>query len=122
MADSSPEFKSDKLADGLTGVELKDASAAAINKAAERGAGAHSPIDEGALNLVNICVQSAVRAGAQEPLTAGAQVINHLAGHEVLAAPQWFEATNAQLGTKAWFAETIGTGLGMVVPFVVTEK
>jgi hypothetical protein len=51
------------------------------------------------------------------------QLVNHIAEREILPDPKLFDAPKeTQFGSKSWFAQTIGSGFGMVVPFLLTER
>lgn len=78
---------------------------------------------ESALSLAKLSGQALLYSAIQSPMSGVTQLVNKVAEHEVLPCPQLIDAPEAtQFGTKAWVAETIGSGLGMVAPFLITEK
>src|SRR5262249_48143798 len=71
------------------------------------------------------CLQSAAYAGAEAPTRAVAQIIDHFAPTDMDAAVRagfakvGVEAPQpAAYGTKSWYAQQLGTAIGMVVPFL----
>lgn len=78
--------------------------------------------NHGAAQLLATCASAAFRSGIQEPLVASAQLINHLAGSSVLPQPTWVAAAQpSECGSATWFADNIGAGIGLVLPFLLVE-
>ncbi len=82
-----------------------------------------TPQAEDALALAKLSGQALLYSAIQSPMEGVTQLVNRVADRDVLPCPQWIDAPEqASFGSKAWFAETIGSGLGMVAPFLLTEK
>ncbi len=76
-----------------------------------------------ALSLVKLSGQAFLHSAIQSPMEGVTQLVNKVADREVLPCPKLIDAPDpVQFGSKAWVAETVGSGLGMVAPFLVTEK
>ena len=79
-------------------------------------------IDSNPLELLKLAGKAAFRSGIQEPLAGAGQLANHLAGREIFGQPDWVKpSAPAQFGSTAWLFETVGSGVGMVAPFMATE-
>lgn len=78
---------------------------------------------EDALSLVKLSGQAFLHSTIQSPMEGVTQLVNKVADREILPCPKLIEAPDpVQFGSKAWVAETVGSGLGMVAPFLLTEK
>ncbi len=78
---------------------------------------------EDVLSLIKLTGQSFLHSAIQSPMDGITQLVNHVAEREILPDPKLFDAPKeTQFGSKSWFAETIGSGFGMVVPFLLTER
>lgn len=78
---------------------------------------------EDALSLVKLSGQAFLHSAIQSPMEGVTQLVNKVADREILPCPKLIEAPDpVQFGSKAWVAETVGSGLGMVAPFLLTEK
>lgn len=97
-----------------SGVELAKSTAAGFDPARQH--------DESNLGFLTIASKTAVRAGIQDPLVAVVQLLNHSSGLSIAEPKFMGEHKPAAFGSKAWLAETIGAGFGMVAPFVATER
>jgi hypothetical protein len=67
------------------------------------------------LSFLSVMGKSALHAGVQEPIRAVAQLFGQ-------KGPDWVEMKEADFGSSAWFAQTLGAGGGMVAPFLLTSK
>lgn len=67
------------------------------------------------LSFLSVMGKSALHAGVQEPIRAVAQVFGQ-------KGPNWVEMKEADFGSSAWLAQTLGAGAGMVAPFLLTSK
>ncbi|MBI2809696.1 MAG: hypothetical protein HYX67_02535 [Candidatus Melainabacteria bacterium] len=75
------------------------------------------------VGLAKLSGQAFLHSAIQSPMEGVTQLVNKVADRELLPCPKFIDAPDpAQFGSKAWFAETIGSGLGMVAPFLLTEK
>lgn len=82
-----------------------------------------TPQADDALALAKLSGQALLYSAIQSPMEGVTQLVNKVADRDVLPCPQLIDAPEkADFGSKAWFAETIGSGLGMVGPFLLTEK
>jgi glycogen debranching enzyme len=94
------------------------------NRATEQSP--QSSQDSSPLHFAAVLGKSALRSGIQEPYNGVGQLINEgtsaagigkvLPEMHLLAAPE-----PAKFGSSDWFAQTIGSGVGMVAPFMATE-
>lgn len=76
-----------------------------------------------ALHLAKLSGQALLYSAVQSPMDGVTQLVNKVAEREVLPCPSLIDAPDpAKFGSKAWYAETIGSGLGMVAPYLLTEK
>ncbi|CAN5264134.1 hypothetical protein BH10CYA1_BH10CYA1_36110 [soil metagenome] len=76
-----------------------------------------------AVSLLKLSGQAFLHSAIQSPMEGVTQLVNKVADREVLPCPKLIDAPDpVQFGGKAWVAETIGSGLGMVAPFLLTEK
>jgi hypothetical protein len=79
--------------------------------------------DEDALSLARLTGQAFLHSAIQSPINGITQLVNKVADREVLPSPQLISAPEpSKFGSKSWFAETIGSGFGMIAPFLLTEK
>jgi hypothetical protein len=74
------------------------------------------------LNLVDIADRSFLYSAIQQPISGVSQLVNHVAGGEVLPEVKLVAPPpEAKFGTAEWWASTIGMGAGMAVPFMMTD-
>jgi hypothetical protein len=80
-------------------------------------------LPEDTLSLIKLAGQSLLNSAIQEPLEGAAQLINHVVHKKIVPTIHLVKAPQqAEFGSKAWLAQSIGSGLGMVLPFLLTEK
>lgn len=78
---------------------------------------------DSALSLAKLSGQALLYSAIQSPMEGVTQLVNKVAERQVLPCPQLIDAPDAtEFGSKAWVAQTIGSGVGMVGPFLLTEK
>ncbi len=66
--------------------------------------------------------ESFLHAAVQQPIDGVTQLVNHVAGKEILPDAKLFAAPKqAKFGTAEWTAETVGSGLGTALPYLLVE-
>ena len=74
---------------------------------------------EGALKTAG---RAFLHSAFQDPLDGVSQLVNHVAGHQLIPGIHFVDApAQAKFGSSDWFAETIGSGFGMIVPYLAVE-
>jgi hypothetical protein len=81
-------------------------------------------LEEG-LHLLDLTRQAALHAAIQDPIDGLTQLVNHvshsISGHDILPELHLIDAPPpAKFGSAEWVAETVGTGIGYVAPFMLT--
>ncbi|MBX9694690.1 MAG: hypothetical protein K2Z81_20045, partial [Cyanobacteria bacterium] len=67
--------------------------------------------------------RSALVSGVQQPLQGLAQLSDRLTGLELLPKLHFIEEPNpAEFGSSAWHAQTIGSSIGLVLPFLICRR
>ncbi len=75
-----------------------------------------------ALNLAELSGKSFVYSALQAPVDGLTQLVNHLADSKILPTLKLVEAPTVQpFASKEWLASTIGSGFGMVAPFLLVK-
>src|SRR5262249_38213674 len=71
------------------------------------------PTSSGIVNTIEAGAASALYTAIQRPIDGGRQLVNHLAGSEVLGQPKLFaQPLETEFGTAEWTAQQIGSGAG----------
>lgn len=79
----------------------------------------HNDVPDGVLKLGT---EALFHSAIQQPIDGLTQIVNKVADRELVKSPELFSAPKAvQFGSKEWLAETVGSGLGMVVPFMAVR-
>jgi hypothetical protein len=74
------------------------------------------------LSLIRIAGEALVQSGVQDPINGATQLVDKICDRNVL--PQLSlvqDADEAPLGTARWYAQTIGSGAGSILPFLLVE-
>ena len=74
------------------------------------------------LSLIKIAGRAFVQSALQDPVNGATQLVDKLCRHDILpplALVQ--EADEEPLGTSRWYAQTIGSGAGSIIPFLAVE-
>src|SRR5687767_2360741 len=68
-------------------------------------------------------LRSALHSAVQSPIEGGGQLINHVAGKDVIPSFKLLSASShAEFGSSRWHAQQIGGGIGMALPFIAVSK
>jgi hypothetical protein len=73
---------------------------------------------------VKLAGEAFLHTAVQEPLDGVVQLLNHTSTSEkpFLSSPRLFDAPKAAtFGTQNWLAETVGSGFGAVLPYLLVE-
>lgn len=74
-------------------------------------------------SFVGNVVHSALYSGLQSPASGVIQLVDKTLGTEILPTVQFMEPPKPQpFGSKAWHAQQLGSGIGMIAPFLVASK
>jgi hypothetical protein len=73
-------------------------------------------------SAIKLGVEALLHAAVQQPLDGATQLVNHVASRDILPDPQLFAAPKpASFGSLAWYCETAGSGLGMILPYLLVK-
>jgi hypothetical protein len=73
-------------------------------------------------SAIKLGVEALLHAAVQQPLDGATQLVNHVAARDILPDPQLFAAPKqASFGSLAWYCETAGSGLGMILPYLIVK-
>lgn len=75
-----------------------------------------------ALNLAELSGKSFVYSALQGPVDGLTEVVNHVTASKILPRLKLVEPPEQQpFGSKEWLATTVGSGFGMVAPFLLVK-
>lgn len=73
--------------------------------------------------LIQELAASALYAGVQMPAQGLAQMVDTVTGSELLPKVEFMSApVEANFGSAQWHAQTVGSGIGMLLPFMLVKK
>ena len=74
-------------------------------------------------SAIKLGLEAFLHAAVQQPLDGVTQLVNHVASRDILPDPQLFAAPKqASFGSLGWYCETAGSGLGMILPYLLVER
>lgn len=78
---------------------------------------------KGAGEILGDAVHAALYSAVQEPVSGVTQIVDALAGTKFLPKVQFIDApTQAKFGSLDWHAQTVGSAVGMLLPFMLVGK
>ncbi|MBS1954335.1 MAG: hypothetical protein JST89_09115 [Cyanobacteria bacterium SZAS-4] len=81
------------------------------------------PADKGVTDILGDAVHSALYTAVQEPISGITQIVDQVAGTKLLPKVQFLDApVAAKFGTADWHAQTVGSAVGMLLPFMLVGK
>lgn len=79
--------------------------------------------NKGVTDILGDAVHSALYTAVQEPISGITQIVDEVAGTKLLPKVQFLDApVAAQFGTADWHAQTVGSAVGMLLPFMLVGK
>ena len=75
------------------------------------------------LALLELGSESMAQSGLQEPINGLDQAVDHLIGKDLLPQISLIPTLDDErLGSPRWYADVIGSGVGSILPFLLTER
>ncbi len=82
----------------------------------------HQPKTNKSVDLIKLFGQSLLYSSIQEPVSGVSQLVDKLTDSKILANVKIVsQPTPTKFGSSSWLAQTIGSGLGMIAPFVLLQ-
>lgn len=79
--------------------------------------------NKGVTDILGDAVHSALYTAVQEPISGLTQIVDEVAGTKLLPKVQFLDApVAAKFGTADWHAQTVGSAVGMLLPFMLVGK
>jgi hypothetical protein len=73
-------------------------------------------------STIKLAAQAFMHSAIQSPLDGATQLVNQVANQELVPHVQLVDAPRpVEFGSAAWVAETVGSGFGMTVPFMIVS-